>query len=147
MVSLPDAIKMFFRRYVDFEGRSTRSEYWWVVLINLVVLFGLVAFSGLSVEALEAEEFSGASTPVIIIGALYFLVILIPSIALVVRRFHDLNQTGWLYLAFIFIGILPLIGIISSIAMYIWFCFRGTVGPNKYGSDPLQDPGELGIFD
>ena len=42
MVSFPDAIKLFFSRYVDFQGRSTRAEYWWVYLFNLII-FGVWA--------------------------------------------------------------------------------------------------------
>lgn len=147
MVSFPQAITMFFQRYVDFQGRSQRSEYWWVVLFNLIIFTLLFMFSGIGIEALEAEDYSNVSTPVLMLGVVYVLAILLPSIALVVRRFHDLNQTGWLYLAFIIVGILPFIGILASIAMYVWFAFPGTKGPNKYGPDPLGNTDEMGIFD
>ena len=63
---------------------------------------------------------------------------LVPSIALVVRRFHDLDQTGWLYLLFLILSFIPVIGLLVSISMIVWFCFRGTDGPNKYGPDSLE---------
>jgi len=63
----------------------------------------------------------------------------IPDIMLRIRRFHDLNQSGWLVLVFIVLGVLPGIGTIGDLANFIWFAVRGTNGPNKYGRDPLGD--------
>ena len=151
MVSFTDAVKLFFKRYGDFQGRSSRSEYWWIQLFNILVMivpmimfFGVVGADPYAMESGDVPP--GAWLPLILIG-LYGLVIIIPSIALVVRRFHDLNQTGWLYLIFIIVGLIPLVGMIASIAMVIWFCFRGTIGPNKYGPDPLDPNNDLRVFD
>jgi len=145
MVGFGEAVKMFFRRYTDFQGRSSRSEYWWMGLFNFLVIMLcviLMVVLGGGFENLDAAMEGGGDMPpgaLIPIGLmmLYFLVILIPGIALVVRRFHDLNQSGWLYLAFIVVGLIPLVGLLASLAMIIWFCMRGTVGPNKYGEDPV----------
>lgn len=99
MVSFPDAIKMFFARYTDFQGRSRRSEYWWVVLFNLIIglvgglLIGLTGGAGL-----ETGDLNTVSMILVGILLLYVLAIIIPSIALFVRRLHDINQTGWIYL-------------------------------------------------
>ena len=127
MVSFPDAVKMFFKRYTDFQGRSSRSEYWWVQLFNFLVLlipmvmmFGAI---GSNPQALDSGDLPpGAMLPILLIGV-YFLAIIIPSIALVVRRFHDLNQTGWLYLAFFIAGLIPFVGFLASLGMIIWFIF------------------------
>ena len=70
------------------------------------------------------------------LGGLYFLGILIPSIALYVRRLHDINQTGWIYLGLVVAGMIPLVGLLASIAQIVIACIPGTVGANKYGPDP-----------
>lgn len=141
MVGFVDAVKMFFGRYTDFQGRSSRSEYWWVQLFNfLIMIIPMVLLMGAmggDIQAMESGSFPpGAMLPLILIGV-YFLAIIIPSIALAVRRFHDLNQTGWLVLAFFVAGLIPLVGILASLGQLIWFCMRGTVGANKYGDDPV----------
>ncbi len=142
---------MFFRRYFDFEGRSTRSEYWWVQFFIWLVILGLAILGGLmnggNIEGIFESDASPMSSIFILLIVAFFLAIIIPNLALSVRRFHDLNQTGWLVLVFGVGSALPLVGFFVSIGEIIWFCFRGTVGPNNYGNDPLQDPGELGIFD
>jgi uncharacterized membrane protein YhaH (DUF805 family) len=136
MVSFSDAVKMFFSRYTDFQGRSRRSEYWWVALFNFIVfaVIGGLAF------ALGGDFESGQMNPIgmLLFGVLglYGLGIVIPSIALYVRRLHDINQTGWIYLGIIVASMIPLIGLIASIASIVIACLPGTVGPNKYGDDP-----------
>ena len=145
MVSFPDAVKMFFSRYVDFQGRSRRSEYWWVVLFNAIVggvLAGLAVAMG---GNFETGEMSPIGMVLFGILGLYILAIIIPSIALYVRRLHDINQTGWIYLGLVVASMIPLIGLIASIASIVIACIPGTAGPNKYGPDP-KNPG-LGAAD
>ena len=76
---------------------------------------------------------------------LAYLAIIIPNIALMVRRFHDLNQTGWLVLVFILLSFIPLIGLLASIGLIVWFAMPGTAGPNKYGADP-KGGHDVGVF-
>lgn len=107
------------------------------LLVMAIPLFMLMNSYGGNLDAMEAGEMpSGGGLWMGIIG-LYCLAVLIPSIALVVRRFHDLNQTGWLYLVFIVVSLIPLVGMLASLGMLVWFCMRGTVGDNKYGADPV----------
>ena len=54
------------------------------------------------------------------------------------RRLHDINQTGWIYLGLVIASVIPVIGFIASIAMIVIACIPGTKGPNKYGPDPLN---------
>jgi len=68
---------------------------------------------------------------------IFILANVLPNIMLSIRRFHDLNQTGWLFLLFVVVGQIPVIGILSGLANLIWFIMPGTNGPNKYGPDPL----------
>jgi uncharacterized membrane protein YhaH (DUF805 family) len=141
MVSFPDAVKMFFARYVDFQGRSRRSEYWWVVLFNLIV-FGVLGILLGVLGGLNPE--TGAMGPLgfVFVGVmvLYGLAIIIPSIALFIRRLHDINQTGWIYLGIVIAGFIPLLNIVASVAQIVIACIPGTTGPNKYGPDP-KNPG------
>jgi len=144
MVGFVDAVKMFYGRYADFRGRSIRSEFWWVQLFNVIVsmvlmvpIFGSLMKYATAEAAGEvvnpADIFSIGWIPLILFG----LINLIPSIALNIRRFHDRNQTGWLYLLYIAISWIPLVGLIAMIAFIVNFCMAGTNGPNKYGNDPL----------
>jgi uncharacterized membrane protein YhaH (DUF805 family) len=122
------AIESGFRRYVDFNGRSSRSEYWYFFLFSLI--FGLV----LSVAHLIALAAGGGAnstaTAFTVITYLVDLAFFIPSLAVFVRRMHDTDRSGWWYLlGFTVIGAIPLI---------IWLCARGIVGDNRFGPDPLS---------
>lgn len=148
MVSFPDAVKMFFARYVDFQGRSRRSEYWWVALFNVIV-FAVLFILAMVLGGLNPD--TGTMGPlgyvIIAIMGLYGLAIIIPSIALFVRRLHDINQTGWIYLGIVIASLIPLIGLVASIAQIVIACIPGTVGPNKYGPDPKNPAaGSADIF-
>ena len=139
MVSFPDAVKMFFSRYVDFQGRSTRAEYWWVYLFNLIIaIVWAVLFFGLGGINMRTEEVSPIGFILIALIAIYGLAIVIPSIALFVRRLHAINQTGWIYLGLVVASVIPVVGFIASIAMIVIACIPGTKGPNKYGPDPAN---------
>ncbi|WP_272986353.1 MULTISPECIES: DUF805 domain-containing protein [Hyphomonas] len=139
MVSFPDAVKMFFARYVDFQGRSMRSEYWWVYLFNMIIVaIWAILFFVLGGINMRTEEVSPLGFILIALIAIYGLAIVIPSIALFVRRLHDINQTGWIYLGLVVASVIPVIGFIASIAMIVIACIPGTKGPNKYGPDPLN---------
>jgi uncharacterized membrane protein YhaH (DUF805 family) len=135
MVSFPEAVRLFFTRYTDFQGRSRRSEYWWVTLLNIIV--GLVG--GILLAAIggyTSGELNAAGFVIAALLGIYILAIIIPSIALFVRRLHDINQTGWIALGIYVAGIIPIIGLLASIAQIVIGCIPGTVGENKYGADP-----------
>jgi uncharacterized membrane protein YhaH (DUF805 family) len=137
MVTFPEAVRLFFARYADFQGRSRRSEYWWVTLFNIIVAIvaGILAVL-LGGVNFETGEIGPAGYVIFGLLGLYALAIIIPSIALFVRRLHDINQTGWIYLGLILLGVVPLINLLASIAQIVIACIPGTVGENKYGPDP-----------
>ena len=143
-MGMMEAIQLFFARYTDFQGRSRRSEYWWMFLA--VMLFMVIG--GFLVGLLGGLA-SGQLNPIgyLLIGILVLanFAIIIPGIALMVRRFHDLDQTGWLALVFILLSFIPLLGWLASIGLIIWFAMPGTVGPNKYGADP-KGGHDVGVF-
>ena len=143
-MGMMEAIQTFFARYTDFQGRSRRSEYWWMVLAY-IIFFGIGGFllgflGGLASGSLNPIGYLLAG----VLGLAY-LAIIIPNIALMVRRFHDLNQTGWLVLVFILLSFIPLIGLLASIGLIVWFAMPGTAGPNKYGPDP-KGGHDVGVF-
>lgn len=104
------------RQYTDFSGRARRREYWMFVLANFIV--------GIVIGILESILGSKG-----IIGGIYSLAVLIPSLAVCVRRLHDVGKSGWFY----FIGLIPLIGWIWLIVM---FCQDSQPEANKWGENP-----------
>ncbi|MEM6554412.1 MAG: DUF805 domain-containing protein [Pseudomonadota bacterium] len=138
-----EALQLFISRYTDFQGRSRRAEYWWFFLAYIIAVF-IFAFL---INLIGGGMGSLNPIGVIIMGiaALAGLAILIPGIALGVRRFHDLDQTGWLVLVFAILAAIPLLGFLSMIAQLIWFAMPGTTGPNKYGPDPKSGH-DVGVF-
>jgi uncharacterized membrane protein YhaH (DUF805 family) len=120
------------KRYADFSGRSRRKEYWMFVLgvfiaaILLSIVEGATGMSGM---------IGGAYGP---LTAIFFLGILVPSIAVQVRRFHDQDKSGW----FVLLALIPILG---SLAIFIFMCLSGTHGPNRFGPDP-KDPTSAEVF-
>lgn len=104
-----DAVKLFFTRYADFSTRSRRSEYWWVILF--------CSIAG-SIAGAVLKDYSW----------IWSLAILIPSIAVSVRRLHDIGKTGTWYL----LNLIPLVG---QIILIIWFCGDSTED-NQWGPNP-----------
>ena len=116
-VGFMEATRLFFSNYATFSGRASRSEYWYAVLF--VVLSSVVAAS------LDVALF-GNSGHIDPISSIWQLALLIPGISVAVRRLHDTDRTGWNYL-WLF---LPVIG---AIILIVFFCQRGSPGPNRYG--------------
>lgn len=147
MVTFQEAIQLFFSRYVDFQGRSRRSEYWWIALLNVIV-FGVGTVLAMVLGGVNFETGEMGVVGYVVFGLLgiYALGIILPSIALFIRRLHDINQTGWIYLGLVVLGFVPLIGLLASIAQIVIACIPGTVGPNKYGPDPKNPAGAADVF-
>ena len=116
-----EAIQSGFRNYVGFSGRARRSEFWYWSLFAF--LLSIVA--GFIDAAIAPGNEYGPVT------AIMGLALFLPGLAVSIRRLHDLGRSGWYFL-------LILIPLIGAIILLIWFCLRGTVGPNQYGPDPLQ---------
>ncbi|HXD28596.1 MAG TPA: DUF805 domain-containing protein [Arthrobacter sp.] len=113
------AIKRFFTKYATFSGRASRSEYWWVQLFNFIivaVLYGVAM--GMMVGSIDTTtgELTGAgfAVPLFILG-LYGLAVIVPIIALTVRRLHDANFSGLLYLLVLVPGIGGLVILVLSL--------------------------------
>ncbi|MDW3651589.1 MAG: DUF805 domain-containing protein [Bacteroidia bacterium] len=118
---------MAFKRYADFSGRSRRKEYWYFVLFNFLIYILLFA-------ADMAIISNSSSAGLGIFSGIYALATLIPSLAVAVRRLHDIGRSGWSIL----FGLIPLIG---AILLLIWYTTDSQVGSNAYGLNP-KDIGE-----
>ena len=105
-----EAYKKFWKGYVDFEGRSTRSDYWFVYLVNVLITFAyflLQAVFGGLVAVTESSFLAVISLILLLIFFAYGIAAFLPSIALTVRRLRDAG-CNWLY---IFIPLIPFVGI------------------------------------
>ena len=114
------------KKYADFNGRARRSEYWYFYLINFLITFGLGFLAGL---AGGINPNSSAMMIPFVLTLLYSLVIFIPSLAVSVRRLHDINRSGW----WLLIGMIPVIG---AIVLIVFFVQDSQPGGNRYGPDP-----------
>ena len=112
-----------WKNYVNFQGRARRKAYWMFVLFNIIALVILSLIEG-------ALGLSGQNGYGILTG-LYSLAIILPLIALAVRRLHDTGRSGW----WILIGLVPLIGPIVLIVFYVTDSQPGT---NEYGPNPKE---------
>ena len=142
MIGFGEAIGLFYKNYVNFEGRSSRAEYWWSALYQIIIYTALVIafFLLASVEGFSSTESDVAFGGVVIAGFLFWVLNFLPGIAIQVRRFHDLGQTGWLVLVFI---IANTIIIVTFFVQLIWFAMAGTNGSNKYGPDPYWKEADI----
>ena len=120
-----------FRRYVDFDGRSRRKEYWMFFLMNVLFwsAWYLVAVWGGSISLWTHRETEWLLTPFLGIAGIYALAGLVPGLAVAVRRLHDTDRSAWN----VFWGLVPLIG--GFILLY-FLVSDGTPGPNRFGDDP-----------
>ena len=106
------------KNYAVFSGRARRTEYWMYTLFNFIILIALLAGLG----AIDPD-----------LGMLayyiYAFATFLPSLAVAIRRLHDVNKSGWMIL----VSLIPFIG---GIWLLILMCTNGTSGPNDYGEDP-----------
>lgn len=122
-------IGVFTRNYFNFNGRARRAEYWGYLLFFLLTLALLFLFDRLISNAFFGQDAYGSPVFIPILTALFYLYNIIPGIALTVRRLHDQDMSGWLYL----ITIVPYIG---SLIIFILMFFDSRAAPNKHGASP-----------
>lgn len=121
-----DYMLMPLRRYADFSGRSRRKEYW------MFLLFYILVACALSFVAVILGGVGNAETgnPLLFgLLGLLILALIIPSIAVQVRRFHDQDKSGW----FVLLNFVPYVG---GLIVFVFMCLEGTKGDNRYGPDP-----------
>ncbi|MBV9044821.1 MAG: DUF805 domain-containing protein [Alphaproteobacteria bacterium] len=108
-------MKVVTQHYFDFNGRARRAEFWWYILVYLII--------GIILNVIQSMLHLGT-----ILSGLFSLALLLPSLGVQVRRLHDTNHSGWWWL-------IALTGV-GIILLIIWWAQEGTKGPNTYGPDP-----------
>jgi uncharacterized membrane protein YhaH (DUF805 family) len=109
--TLGQAVSRFFRKYATFTGRASRSEYWWWMLVNILVSTVLYVISlALGTAGATVTETGSVPGPGFMIGVVlsmvWALAVLVPGLALTWRRLHDTNRSG----AFFFLALIPFVG-------------------------------------
>lgn len=113
-----------FERYAVFRGRSTRVQFWSYTLVNLL-LWGVIVYCFLKYPR------GLANNVVTAIGIMYFVITIVPTLALISRRWHDIGRTGlW--------TLLNLVPGAGTIATLCFFLYHGDRFTNKYGRDPYD---------
>lgn len=121
------------KRYAEFTGRSRRKEYWMFFLGVIIVTIILSILEGIT-------GLSGMIGPYGPLTTIFLLGIIVPSIAVQVRRFHDQDKSGW----FVLLGLIPFVG---GIIVLVFMCLEGTNGQNQYGPDPKGGVDTTNVFD
>ena len=124
--SFGQAVKRFFTKYATFRGRASLSEYWWAALFNALVAIVASILLAISIAATAGQQMQQQADPetwrpapltvvLIVLLSAYALAVLIPSIAVAVRRLHDANYSGWFYLLSLVPGVGGLIILIFMV--------------------------------
>lgn len=130
---------LVLRNYTKFSGRARRTEYWMFALFNcLFLLLASILDKILGTNfdtifgihlTMETQPISLHILPPGYIGLIYALVVMIPSLAITVRRLHDLGKSGWMLL----ISLIPILG---AIYLFVLLVTDSNLGPNQYGENP-----------
>uniref|UniRef100_UPI0035CB389C DUF805 domain-containing protein n=1 Tax=uncultured Sphingomonas sp. TaxID=158754 RepID=UPI0035CB389C len=164
------------KRYAQFTGRSRRKEFWLWILFQVIAgfvlgildtVFGLGGHASGVANSAPGAYGAAANLRGGVLSNIFSLAVLIPSIAVSVRRMHDINRSGWWILlplvpivivfamvvaaatstsitAMVLSGIAGLAFIGCAIVVFVWYCTAGTIGPNRFGDDPKADiPADL----
>lgn len=112
------------KQYADFSGRARRKEYWMFVLFNMIFLIIATILDNVFGLTVGEQNFG-------VLYFLYALVVLIPGLAVCVRRLHDVGKSGWMCL----IGLIPIIG---AIWLFVLIVTDSMPGENQYGPNPKE---------
>ena len=111
------------KKYAVFRGRSRRREYWFFALFSLLLLLLVLTFIATATGTFDS------STGVGLLSGIFYLAIFVPSIAVSVRRLHDIDRTGW----WVLLGFVPLVG---TTVLLTFAVLDGTPGSNRFGPNP-----------
>ena len=115
-----ESISTCFSKYADFNGRASRSEYWWFALFVGVIYLPLLLIAA-------ATEM----TALMVVAIIFVLACFLPQLAAAVRRLHDTGKSGAAYL----ISLVPFVG---GIILIVWLATEGNPGANMYGELPAK---------
>jgi len=112
------------KKYAEFGGRARRKEYWFFCLFNVIIMAILAMID-------QAMGGGGVKEGVGLLGGIYSLAVLVPGLAVSVRRLHDTSRSGW----WLLIGFIPVIGVL---VLLVFMLLDGTPGRNDYGANPKE---------
>jgi uncharacterized membrane protein YhaH (DUF805 family) len=110
------------RKFATFSGRARRSEYWYFTLFNLIIEIVLAVID-------MATGLYSQGTGVGVLSGIFGIAMILPSIAVGIRRLHDTNRSGW----WLLIGVIPLLG---AIVLLIFMVLDSDAGENRFGPNP-----------
>lgn len=117
-VTFKEAVEnAIMQNYCNFDGRASRSEYWWYVLFTVLLSFVI------------GIAFWWSETMADIVSGVVGLALILPGLGVAVRRLHDIGKSGW----WLLIGFIPLVG---GIILIVLFCKDSDMVPNEYGPVP-----------
>ena len=154
MMSFGEAVKTCFKKYVTFSGRARRSEYWWFGVLSMILGACTGALIGWKISAqkalesqigeaifdqekynaliAQAESIDHTYFPLLCLLGLLSLVLLLPSLAVAVRRLHDTGRSGWLIL----LAYIPFVNFIGAIVLLVFMLQDSKPEENKFGPSP-----------
>ncbi len=127
-MTMLEAYKICIKKYVKFDGRARRKEYWYFTIFNSLIMV-VLTIPSLLFSASSDGQTVGILFSVLI--GLYNLFIFLPGLAVTIRRLHDVGRSG----AAIFISLIPAVG---EIILFIWLIEEGNYGTNQYGPNPKE---------
>ncbi len=117
------------KKGVVFSGRARRKEFWMFFLFNNIIGFSIMVVGNIAESLVAGDSSPPTGIVATILGWIFFLIVMVPCIAVSVRRLHDTSRSGW----WLSVGLLPFVGQIVLLAFYME---KGVKGDNKYGPDP-----------
>ena len=127
-LSFSQAVNICWKKYADFSGRARRSEYWWFGVFNVLAIIVISFVAGFIAGAMGTSD-EGMLVLVYVLVGLYCLVVLLPGLAVTVRRLHDTGRSGWWYL----ICLVPYVG---SLVLLVFTCLDSKPEENRWGPSP-----------
>ncbi len=124
------AVRIVLAKYKTLTGRASRAEFWWWILAIVILMLALGLIDGATVSPfLGFDAFAeNAGQPLSLLAS---LVLLLPAVAVSIRRLHDIDRTGW----WLLLGLVPIVGFLVLLYFYVQ---KGDVGPNRFGEpDPF----------
>ena len=139
------SVKHVFSNYATFQGRASRSEFWWWYLFTTIIGFILIIpalpwyFELLNTSvsasgAVAMPPLTGLATLGLVLSLLWSLAILVPNIAVAMRRLHDTDRSGW----WLLLWFLTCCFGIGAIILIIFWVLPSTPGPNRFGEGPAR---------
>lgn len=113
------------KRYAEFSGRSRRKEYWLFILLYVILSVVATLLDTSVFREMAINNEMGVVSLIVSVG------LIIPLIAVAIRRLHDTDRSGW----WILLGLIPLLG---GLVLLVFYCLDGTPGDNRFGPDPKR---------